>query len=95
MIQNKQKYLDKEEEELVKIYEQEETESIEDAETMQLLVQTAAKQYLEKNKNINIRLPYHDIQKIKAKAAESGLPYQTLIASLLHQYANDKIKAFL
>ncbi|MCX6958277.1 MAG: hypothetical protein NT164_07060 [Verrucomicrobiae bacterium] len=36
---------------------------------------------------INIRLPKHDLTKIKQRAAHEGLPYQTLIASLLHKYA--------
>jgi predicted DNA binding CopG/RHH family protein len=52
----------------------------------------AAKNYLEKNKNINLRLSYSDIVKIKVKAAEAGLPYQTLAASILHQYANEKFQ---
>lgn len=50
----------------------------------------AAENYMAKNKNINLRLSNGDIQKIKLKAAEAGLPYQTLVASILHQYANEK-----
>ena len=49
-----------------------------------------AENYMAKNKNINLRLSNGDIQKIKLKAAEAGLPYQTLVASILHQYANEK-----
>ena len=41
-----------------------------------------------RNKNINIRLSERTLHKLKVKAAEKGLPYQTLIASLLHQYTN-------
>lgn len=40
---------------------------------------------LKKGKNINIRLSEHDILKLKAKALEEGLPYQTYMASLLHK----------
>lgn len=43
---------------------------------------------LDKTKNINIRLPEKDLLRIKAKAAEKGLPYQTLVSSVLHQYIN-------
>lgn len=46
----------------------------------------AAKDFLNKTKNINIRISNGDLQKIKAKAVEQGLPYQTLIGSLLHQH---------
>lgn len=43
---------------------------------------------LKKNKNINIRLQEATLNKLKAKAAEEGLPYQTLIGSVLHKYVN-------
>lgn len=46
----------------------------------------------EKNKNINIRLSEEDINKLKAKSLKVGIPYQTIAASILHQYANDKIE---
>lgn len=46
----------------------------------------AAQYTRRKSKNINIRLPERDLQHLKAIAAEKGLPYQTLISSLLHQY---------
>jgi len=54
-----------------------------------------AKYTLEKVKNINIRLSYKDIQRLKAKAAENGMPYQTLVATVLHQYANEKVEVKL
>lgn len=41
---------------------------------------------LKKSRNINIRLSEKDLQSIKAIAAQRGLPYQTLITSILHQY---------
>lgn len=47
-----------------------------------------ATEMLRKTKNINIRLAESDVIKLKAKAMRKGLPYQTLIASILHQYGN-------
>jgi len=55
----------------------------------------AAKNTLLKTKNINIRISLKDLQKIKAKAAENNLPYQTLIASLIRQYIQGKIQIVL
>ncbi len=52
-----------------------------------------ARQTLNREKNINIRISSRDLQKIKAIAVEKGLPYQTLVSSLLHQYFNVKTKA--
>lgn len=43
---------------------------------------------LRKNKNINIRLPERTLDKLKTKANQEGLPYQTLIGSILHKYVN-------
>ena len=42
---------------------------------------------LRKDVRINIRLSSVDVSHIKQKAAYEGLPYQTLIASVLHKYA--------
>ena len=53
--------------------------------------QSYAKNTLNKSRNINIRLTEKDLTRVKSKAVEKGIPYQTLISSLLHQYANDKI----
>ena len=47
---------------------------------------------MSKKKAIIIRLLESDIERIKAKSLSQGLPYQTLISSLIHQYATDKIK---
>jgi len=48
----------------------------------------AAKQTMKKNKNINIRISENDLESIKLLAAREGMPYQTLIGSLIHKYAS-------
>ncbi len=50
-----------------------------------------AKSALQKNKRINIRLSETDIVHIQRKAIENGLPYQTLISSVLHKYAGGNL----
>lgn len=52
----------------------------------------AAKTTLAKKRNINIRISEADLLKVKAKAAQKGLPYQTMISSLIHQYSTGQIK---
>ena len=44
-----------------------------------------AKATLAKNKTISIRISEVDLIKLKAKAAQEGIPYQTLISSSLHR----------
>ena len=41
---------------------------------------------LRKNERINIRLSHQDLTGIRSKAVREGIPYQTLIASILHKY---------
>ncbi len=50
-----------------------------------------AKSTLRKNKRINIRISEIDIVHIQRKAVENGLPYQTLISSILHKYADGNL----
>ncbi len=47
-----------------------------------------AHEALNRTKNINIRLSERDLQKLKAHALKKGIPYQTLVSSVLHQYAS-------
>jgi len=42
---------------------------------------------MRKDTSISIRLSAADLNGIKAKAMEEGLPYQTLITSIIHKYA--------
>ena len=44
-----------------------------------------------KNRNINIRLSEQDLDQIRTKAEREGVPYQTLISSVLHKYVNDQL----
>jgi len=52
----------------------------------------AARNTLNKMKNINIRISQSDLLNLKSKWIEYWLPYQTLIWMLIHQYSSWKIK---
>jgi len=45
-----------------------------------------AKNTLAKDKRVNIRISSKDLEELQAIAVEDGLPYQTLIASVLHRF---------
>ncbi len=51
--------------------------------------QLIAKNTLNKTKNINIRLSERDLHKAKVKAVEEGIPYQTLLSSVIHRFVNN------
>ena len=44
-----------------------------------------------KTKNINIRITEYDLAQLKQKAEEEGIPYQTLVSSVLHKYITDRL----
>lgn len=79
--------LDKDEKFLSVSFEQGEWQSVKNLNKEKLKAQKAATNYLSKGARINIRISEVDLQQIKQKAAQEGLPYQTLIASVLHKYA--------
>jgi predicted DNA binding CopG/RHH family protein len=78
--------LTKEEKEILNSYEKGEFKSVSNLSREKKKYATIAKNTLKKNKSITIRLAERDIQKVKAKAAEEGMPYQTLITSIIHKY---------
>ncbi|MBU8913655.1 MAG: hypothetical protein KOO61_06490 [Spirochaetales bacterium] len=45
----------------------------------------------QKNQAISLRLSDFDLQLLKQKAESEGLPYQTLITSVLHKYVTDQL----
>jgi len=51
-----------------------------------------AKATFRKDRRLNIRLSSKDLEAIQKRALAEGLPYQTLIASLLHKYAAGRLK---
>ena len=44
-----------------------------------------------KNRSISMRISEYDLERIKEKAHEEGIPYQTLINSILHKYVTNQL----
>ena len=51
----------------------------------------AARQTLKKDRRVNIRLSEADLEGMQVRAFHEGLPYQTLIASVLHKYVTGSL----
>jgi len=79
---------DDEERDLITAYERDEFRPVEDQHRAKQAAVQAARRYLRKDARINIRLSSADLEMLKRRAAEEGLPYQTLIASVLHKYVS-------
>ena len=54
-------------------------------------LRAAAEATLLKNKRVNIRISSRDLEGLQAKAAEEGVPYQTLMASVLHKFVSGRL----
>ena len=52
----------------------------------------SARATFTKNRRVNIRLSTADLMDIRARAHEEGVPYQTLIASVLHKYVSGRLR---
>jgi predicted DNA binding CopG/RHH family protein len=79
--------LDKEEQALSDSFDRGEWKSVANLKEEMAKAREAAANYLRKDARINIRLSSSDLEQLKTMAAYEGLPYQTLIASILHKYA--------
>ena len=51
-----------------------------------------AKATFKKDRRINIRISTKDLEALQKRALMEGVPYQTLIASVLHKYAAGRLK---
>jgi len=79
---------DDEERNLITAYERGEFRPVADQHGAKQAAVQAARRYLRKDARVNIRLSSADLEMLKRRAAEEGLPYQTLIASVLHKYVS-------
>jgi len=80
--------LDKEEQDILESFENNEWKSVSDLDKCKKILQKYARNTLLKNKRVNIRISERDMTELKKRAVEEGLPYQTLISSILHKYIN-------
>lgn len=80
--------LTKEEKSILADFEKGVLVSVPDFKKAKKLYEKIAKNTLNKTKNINIRLSERVVSRLKAKAAQEGIPYQTLASSILHKYVS-------
>ena len=83
--------LDDEEKKWMDEVENENLISVSDLELEKSELIESTKQSFSKGLRVNIRVSDFDLNKLKAKAIEEGMPYQTLIGSILHQYVTGKL----
>ena len=82
--------LSNEEKKIIGSVERDEWRRIPDFKKEVMRYQDYARATVRKNKRVNIRMTEKDLIHIKKKAMDEGLPYQTLISSILHKYINGR-----
>ena len=83
--------LTKEEKEMLDSYERGEWHSVKNLGSEIKRYQAMARATLRKDKRVNIRISSHDLERLQKKAIEDGIPYQTLIASLIHRFVSGQL----
>jgi predicted DNA binding CopG/RHH family protein len=83
--------LNAEEKELLASYEKNEWKPTKGREKRISHYQQIAKATFKKDSRVNIRMSSKDVHAIQVKALEEGIPYQTLISSILHKYVTGKL----
>jgi predicted DNA binding CopG/RHH family protein len=90
---NKKKMpFDEEELQILRDFEAGELESIPDFPQEKRDLEAAARNTLQKDRRINIRISSRDLEKIQKRAAREGMPYQTYISSTLHKLVTGRLK---
>lgn len=82
--------MDQDEIELLAAFEQGQLKSVATKSEMEKL-KASARATATKDRRINIRLSSVDLASLQVKALEEGIPYQTLIASVLHKYVTGRL----
>jgi len=83
--------LDKEEKDILDSYERREWKSVKNLKKEIERHRGYARQTLKKDKRINIRISSMVLDEIQTRAIEDGIPYQTLISSILHRFATGRL----
>ena len=83
--------LDQEEKEILDAFEADEFESDLDDERREHVAK-AAEESFRKDKRINIRISSRDLEALQRRALEEGIPYQSLVSSVLHKYVSGGLK---
>ena len=85
------KFQDKEELELMKSIETDEWVPVNNLEEEIKKAKQAAEATLKKSERMNIRISPNDLRRLKIRAMEEGMPYQTLVSSIIHKYLTGRL----
>ena len=83
--------LDREEQEILEAFERGELQRVGDADKEMALARLAAQNTFNKTKRVNLRVTERDFNRAHLVAREEGIPYQTLLSSVIHKYLSGRL----
>jgi predicted DNA binding CopG/RHH family protein len=83
--------LDPEEQEILEAYQSGQLQAVALSGAEVDSYRAAARAFSRKDMRVNIRMPARDLEELQVRAMQEGLPYQTLIASILHKYVTGRL----
>jgi len=84
-------YFDEEEKELIESFERGEWRRVDNFEGEKEKAVAAAKATFAQTEQINILVLKQDVNRLKIRASEEGIPYQILISSIIHKYLDGRL----
>jgi predicted DNA binding CopG/RHH family protein len=82
---------DKEEQELMESIEKEDWVSVNNLDGEIKKAREAARATFKKSERMNIRMSPKDLEDLKVRALQEGMPYQTLVSSLIRRYLSGRL----
>ena len=83
--------LDPEEREILDRFERGELQPASDVERELEAARQAARNTFNKTRRVNLRVTERDFERAHSRAREEGIPYQTLLSSVIHKYLSGRL----
>lgn len=79
------------EKDILEDFEEGELVSVDNLEEEKQFAEKAASNFMRRDNRINIRVSKADLNKVRRIAIQEGLPYQTLLASIIHKFVTGRL----
>ena len=83
--------IDLDEDEILKDFEAGEFVPVKNSKGEMLRAKEAANNYMKRDSRVNLRITGADLNMVRRIAVEEGLPYQTLLASIIHKFVAGRL----
>jgi len=90
-VSKKHANIEQDEKDILADFEKGEFESVDNVDEEMRLAKQAANNFMKRDNRINIRISGADLNMIRRIAVQEGLPYQTLLSSVIHKFAAGRL----